>query len=99
MITIRKTIIFLLLGCFSAWLVFACWVHLSYASNLPAAPNEKAGRIYRMVVNHGCVRYGTEGEIRTVRRVSNFQMIAMVCLLIGIILVVRYDDFHQNKRI
>jgi len=31
--------------------------------------------------------------------VSNFQMIAMVCLLIGIILVVRYDDFHQNKRI
>lgn len=93
---IIKTIIILLLASFVAWVLFFCWIHLSYASNLPGAPDQKAGNVYRIVVNHGFVRYGTERELQALRWAENSQMIAIAFLLVAIILGVKFDVF--NKR-
>jgi len=100
MVTLRKTIIIVFFGGFVGWLIFAFWIHLSYASNLPDTPNDKTGRIYRMVVNHGFVRFGTEGELRSFRWMDNTQTVAMIFLVIGIVLAIKYkQDFDQNKKL
>jgi hypothetical protein len=99
MVTLRKTIIIVLFGSFVGWLIFGFWIDLSYASNLPDAPNDKTGRIYRMVVNHGFVRYGTEEDLRLFRWMENTQPVAMTFLVMGIVLAIRYkQDFDQNKK-
>ncbi|MES1181047.1 MAG: hypothetical protein ABUL66_04205 [Verrucomicrobiota bacterium] len=72
----------MLLACFAMWIIAYAWLHVSYSSNLPKMPDEKTGRIYRMVVNHGFVVYGSEREVRVLRNVENFQPIAIVCFLI-----------------
>jgi len=94
MVAIRKTIIALLLSGFAAWLVFSVWVHISYASNLPDAPDEKIGRIHKLVVNHGFVRYGTERELHRLLWAQNSQMIAIVLFLSAFILGIRWGIFH-----
>jgi len=78
----RKILYALLLGLFSMQIIAAAWLHVSYSSNLPKMPDEKTGRIYRMVVNHGFVVYGSEREVRNLRMVENSQPIAIVCFLI-----------------
>ena len=88
----------MLLGSFTMWLLFSCWIQLSYASNLPKVPDEKVGRIYRMEVNHGSVRYGSEREIQTLKWTENCQMITMVFFLIALVLRVKYDDFRKNDK-
>jgi len=88
----RKIIYALLLGCCLMWVIAFAWLHISYASNLPDAPDAKTGRIYRVEVNHGFVRYGTEREIRTLRWVENTQPFVILCGLITFILGLRYGD-------
>jgi ABC-type glycerol-3-phosphate transport system permease component len=85
----RKIIYALLLGCFVTWVIAFAWLHLSYASNLPDAPDTKTGRIFRVEVNHDFVRYGSEREIHTLRWVENSQPIAIVCFLIALIVGLR----------
>jgi hypothetical protein len=94
--TIIKTIVILLLASFVAWVLFFCWIHLSYASNLPGAPDEKTGHVYRMVVNHGFVRYGTEQELQALRWAENSQIIAIASLVVAIILGVKFDVFKKR---
>jgi hypothetical protein len=89
----RKVIYALLLGCFLMQLIAAVWLHLSYSSNLPKTPDEKTGRIYRMVVNHGFVVYGSEREVRILRNVENFQPIAIMCFLIVMTVGLVSGDF------
>jgi hypothetical protein len=83
---LRKTILALLLGVFSLWVIAFAWIHVSYSSNLPGAPDEKTGHIYRMVVNHGFIRYGTEQEFHTLKMVEDFQMIAALAFLLAVVL-------------
>jgi hypothetical protein len=85
-----KIIIISLLGCFATWVIAFAWLHISYASNLPDAPDAKVGRIYQVVVNHGFVRYGTEREIRTLRWVENSQPIAIACFVVAGIVGLRF---------
>jgi len=96
MAIIRKTIVILFLAGFVAWLLFFCWVHISYSSDLPQAPDEKTGHIYRMVVNHGFVCYGTEQELRILKWAENTQIIAGAFLLMAFILGVRFDVFKKK---
>jgi hypothetical protein len=94
-IIIKAIIIFLLAG-FVAWLLFICWLNIFYASNLPEAPDEKTGQIYRMVVNHGFVRYGTERELHALRWAENSRLIAIAFFAIAAILGMRYDVFKKK---
>lgn len=89
----RKIIYALLLGSFLMWVIAFAWLHISYASNLPDAPDAKTERIYRVVVNHGFVRYGSEREVRILRWVENSQPIAFVCFLIASIVGLKSGDF------
>ena len=89
---LRKILYGLLMGCFAASVVASVWLHLSYSSNLPIAPDEKSGHTYRMVVNHGFVVYGSEREFRVFRWVENTQPFAIVCFLVTFILALRYGD-------
>jgi hypothetical protein len=93
MATLRKILYALLLGCFILWVIAFAWLHLSYSSNLPTTPDEKSGHIYRMVVNHGFVVYGSEREFRILRWVENSQTYAIVCFLTAAIVGLRSGDF------
>jgi hypothetical protein len=86
MIKLRKTILTLLLGVFSMWVIAFAWIHLSYSSNLPGVPDEKTGRIYRMVVNHGFIRYGSERELHILKTIEDFQPIAILLFLLAVVL-------------
>jgi hypothetical protein len=99
---LHKIIIALLLGCFVMWIVFFAWIHLSYAANLPSKPDDKTGRIYQMVVNHGSMRYGTERDVRTLRIAGESQPFAIVLFFAAGILGFRWGIFHirgQDRKI
>ena len=97
MVKFRKTLIPVLLGCAAAWVPFAVWIDLSYFSSLPNKPDEGTGRVYRMVVNHGYVRYGSEGELRTLRAVENSLPIAAALFLIAVMWGFMSGDFHLRE--
>jgi hypothetical protein len=90
---LRKILYALLLGCFLLSVIAEVWLHLSYSSNLPTIPDEKSGHIYRMVVNHGFVVYGSERDFRVFRWVENSQPFAIVCFLVAVIVGLRSGDF------
>lgn len=93
---LRKIIYALLLGYCASWVIAFTWLHLSYSSNLSTVPDEKSGHIYRMVVNHGFVVYGSEREYRILRWVENSQPFALVCGLITFIVGLRYGDIKMG---
>jgi hypothetical protein len=81
-----KPIIIFACALLAVWLSAACWVHLSYSRNLPSNPDERVGRIYRMTVNHGYVRYGTEREFRIRQAVDDFlPVVGTIFALAGLI--------------
>ena len=97
MIKLRKTILALLLGGFSAWVIAFAWIHLSYCEKLPSTPDEKAGRIYRMVVNHGFVRYGSERELHILKTVEDSQPIVILLFLLALVLGMSWGIFKIAK--
>jgi hypothetical protein len=58
-------------GLLGIWVLVCGWIHLSYCDKLPKMPDERTGRIYRMTVNHGFVRYGSEREFRIKQAAEN----------------------------
>jgi hypothetical protein len=60
----RKTVLAVLAGTFLSCVGASVFIHLYYDSRLPRAPDESAGRIFKMEVNHGSIRYGSGGELR-----------------------------------
>ena len=93
--TVRRILYILLFAGFALEVIASVWVHLSYSSNLPTAPDEKSGHICRMVVNHGFVVYGTNREFRINRWVDNLQPFAIVCFLAAVIVGLRSGDFKM----
>jgi hypothetical protein len=88
----RKAILALLLGCFAIWVFASAWIHHSYFVNLPKTPDEKNGRIYRMVVR-GSDRYGSEGEVHTLSVIENARPIAFLFFLIAVTVGFVSGDF------
>lgn len=89
---LRKILYVLLFGCFAMSVIALVWVHLSYSSKLPPRPDH-SGHIYRMVVNHGFVVYGSDREFRIYRWAENSLPLAIVCFLIAMVVGLRYGDF------
>jgi hypothetical protein len=98
MVAARKTIVILLLCGFFTWLIYFTWVHLSYASHLPRSPNQQTGQTYRIVVNHGSVRYGTARNLRALEWAENSQLIAIAFAAIAMWLQMTYKDFNNKNR-
>lgn len=95
---LRKIIYGLLLGCFLSWVIVSVCLHLSYSSNLPTISDDKSGHIYRMVVNHGFVVYGTEREFRILGWVENSQPFAMLCFAVVFIVGLLTGDMKIAGR-
>jgi hypothetical protein len=94
---IRKVLIALLLLIFFADLGTVLFLNVSYSSHLPQDSDEKAGRIYRMNVNHGFVVYGTKQEFQRLNLTEKFLPLAAICGLIAGILNFKYGDFPPLK--
>ena len=94
---LRKTILALLLGVFSLWVITTAWIHVSYSSSLPGAPDEKTGHIYRMVVNHGFVCYGSEREFQIFKAVEDFEPVAILLFLLAAVLGMSWGIFQIAK--
>jgi hypothetical protein len=91
--TIRKILIILLCLVFLMGLGTVISIHLYYSSRLPRVPNEQDGHIYRMVVNHGFIVYGTEQEYRFLGIAEKTLALSCICGLIAGILNFKYEDF------
>ena len=57
------------------------WIDVSYAAAMPASPQLQNGRINRIVVNHGFVRYVTKAELARANLVHGPVFWLMVALL------------------
>jgi hypothetical protein len=72
----------------AAWVLASAWLHLSYCANLPSAPDERTGHTFRMIVNHGFVRYGTERQLHAFEAVEDASPIVgtvfVFAILIGV---------------
>src|SRR5437899_1631952 len=67
----RKTVLAVLLGTFLSCVGAAGFIHLYYYSALPSAPDESAGRTFKMEVNHGSIRHGSGGELRALHLIQD----------------------------
>jgi len=94
---LSKTIITVLLAGFAAWVVTAVGIDSYYFGSLPRTPDEGAGRTYRMVVSHGSVRYGSEGEFRALRVIEGSLPIAGFLFLGALALGFRYGHFRIRR--
>ena len=93
MTKLRKTILALLLGGFAFQCLAAIWLQLSYFSSLPKVPDDTAGRICRMIVQHGSVRYGSERELYVLQTVESFQPVAILLFLLAVVLGMSWGIF------
>lgn len=91
---LRRMLIGLLLGVSVLWAVFLAAIHLLYSSRLPSAPDSRTGHIYRMVVNHGYVRFGTDRESRILRVMENGLPIAGIVFASASLLGLWLGVFH-----
>jgi hypothetical protein len=87
---IRKMFLGLIFGIFGLSVLSGVGIHLCYYSYLPATPDEKNGHTYRLVVNHGFIRYGTEREIHAFKIIEDFQLVAGLLFLLAIVLGMRW---------
>jgi len=93
----RKLIYGVVFGCLGLWVVTFTVLHLCYSSNLPSVPDEKTGHIYRMVLNHGFVVYGTMREFRILTWVENSQFLLITCCFIVLIMGLRTGDIKMRQ--
>ena len=97
MVKLRKTIIAVLLGGFLAWVLAAVSIHVYYSESLPKVPDEEAGRTYRLVVNHGSVRYGSERQLQALRLIEGAMPIPVFMFLAAVMLGLRYGHFQIRR--
>jgi hypothetical protein len=95
--TLRKTVLGILLGSFAARVAAGIFIHLYYYSTLPSTPDERAGRTFRVQVNHGFVRYGSAGELRAFRVIEDVFPFAGFPFLAAVFLGMKWGIFQVRK--
>ena len=98
MLRLRKAVLALLLGSFLACVAAAISVDQYYYSSLPRLADEEAGRVCKLVVSHGSVRYGSEKEARTLKFVNDFFPFAAFPFLIALVLGLKWGVFQIRAR-
>ena len=93
----RKTIIGLLLTVSVVWGLLCGITHLVFFDNLPSAPNKSTERTYRLVVDHGAVRYGTESEARAQEVLHDGLFVAVFVFLATLAFGLRTGVLHVRS--
>jgi hypothetical protein len=86
----RKVLVGMLFVGSVLWGVGLAAVHVVYASYLPGVPDQTTGHSYRIVVNHGFVRFATIGEAHALQLLENGLPIAIAVFLSAVILGMRW---------
>ena len=97
MVKLRKATIAVCLGGFAMWVIAAVSIHIYCFEGLPKAPDEQAGRTYRLVVNHGSVRYGSERELEALRVIEETMPIPVFMFLAAVLLGLKYGHFQIRR--
>jgi len=92
----RKIIINLSLFIFIVVLLLMIGVEDNYSRRLPREPNVQDGHIFRMIVNHGFVVYGTEKEFRLLRFSRTLFSFEFIWFSIAGILIVKYQNLPKS---
>ena len=98
MLNLRKTVLGVLIGSFVACVVAAISIDQYFYSSLPRLADEQAGRVCKLVVSHGSVRYGSEKEARTLKFVNDIFMFSVFPFLIALGLGLKWGVFHIRIR-
>jgi hypothetical protein len=95
---VRRTILALLLAIFAVSIAMVVWIDCSYYSNLPKAPDVETGRISKIIVMHGSVRYGTEQELHALETIHSIALpLGAMCFVIAFIWGFLSGDFQIRK--
>ena len=92
--TFRKALLAVLFGSCLACVGIFVFIHLYYYSSLPTAPDETAGRTFKMEVNHGFVRYGSGQEFRVFRAIEEAFPLSAFPFLVALALGVKWGIFR-----
>src|ERR1700683_3457887 len=90
----RKTMIYSLLGLYLILVAISVWTDTSYFSKLPRTPDEKTGRIYRMVVSHGSVRYSSNRELENLKTIDGLQVPSALLFLLTLLWGLKTGALH-----
>ena len=74
---LRKTVLAVLMGGCFACFGWDAWIGMSYFAYMPHSPQPETGRIYRVEVMHGSVRYVTKSEFARKSGTENVGYIAL----------------------
>jgi hypothetical protein len=99
MVVCRKILIVLLLLMFFAGLGSAIYLDLRYDMYLPREPDDKSGRVHRIIVDHGSVRYATQRETDRMIRVERWLKVTTACGMVAGIINCTYQDFPARRRL
>ena len=76
-----KITIAVLVACFYGIIIYSARIHLDYDAYLPREPDTKAGRTYKMTVQHGDIRYGNIEEFQAYNISNKLWVPALVIFL------------------
>jgi hypothetical protein len=68
---LRHVIEIMLTAVFFTTVGLGVFIHIHYADTMPRSPQPEAGRINRMMVNHGYIVYVTDDELRRANDILN----------------------------
>ena len=78
---------------FMACVLSQIYIDISYDSQMPASPQPETGRVYRIAVNHGDVRYVSQKEFERAHFVRYKMVLPEVLLFAALgILRARYKE-------
>jgi hypothetical protein len=81
---VRRVFIGLCLAIFAICTAMLIWIDSSYFRNLPHTPHPNAGRVIRIVVSHGSVRYGTPLEVDRFNLLVFWAPVAGIIFCVGV---------------
>jgi hypothetical protein len=67
MTTLTKAIVASLCVCFFIGLAYVIYFETHLWTSLPLSPDEMVGRVHKIVIMHGSIRYGTEAEVESLQ--------------------------------
>lgn len=101
---IRKMLVGAALVSSALWGLGGAAVDAFFCYSLPRTPNRGTGAVYRLVVSHGFVRFGTRGDVRMLRAMRDGAPVAalvfVAAVLVGLgwgVLRVRGNDGGRDR--
>jgi hypothetical protein len=84
LIIFKRLVVVLLLSVFFIGLSVHIGIELAYASNKPRYPQVETGRIVRITINHGSIRYVSQEELERLHSVQTAALCSMLASFVGI---------------